>query len=790
MDYTESILKDFTTPDSSVGYRYYIYSQSRYVTLFRLGKFIHRYCEYVKQDKIMSIAEPNPERCPLIIHGTFVIDDNTIKKLHKIVDEIAVVNDFTTIILTDNDIVERRMPYCRLDVKYQVNYIYKHFEGVDYNYINRPIPLYGSCDDKGRCMKLYGIYNRNNDDIYSTDISSAFNPTHHKLYKLGVISKDILDLYDNNSEFWLPLLLSLDYNVVDNVLKPNLIINKQYNMMPCRSQIDMVMDKSHLDTFIGMLKCIYNDIGRVMYWFYRGSREGLMEWIKLGGKEEDYVATPILTIKTLAWYAKRDSPDKFNQWSMEWYSEGIRRSVIEYSDINVCDTLFRCYWLMFVYSDGWWWYNGVRWIYDEGAEKLTLMIINDFTDKYKNYKATLDPKDEKVKKVDNILKKLSSHTYIKKLIGMAQAYMYDPNMKECRDSDPTLIGLENGVIEVRGNVLFRESKPEDYITKSTQNSWIELNWNSDVVVECMNWFKQLFPEYDLREYVLKVLASCLKYGNKEKAMYIMYGEKDCSKSTVKKLLEKTLGDYTHTFPTTLFTSKPSASSSPNPEMAHSKGSLISFIQEPNATDKIRDGLVKMLTGNDTFFARFLHDNGSKINPTFKLFLMCNKIPIIPSSDDAIKERLVIIPFQSKWVYNAPDNIEEQYRLRRFKLDPEFENKLPRLANAMLWIMVQYYDKYIKDGLTKPDIINKLIDQYWEENNIYYQFKKEYLVVDADNKVSVKDLYYEFKLWYEQNFPGFKIPNKTIFATELSSMLGKVVGGYWKGYKRVDISKLM
>jgi phage/plasmid-associated DNA primase len=234
---------------------------------------------------------------------------------------------------------------------------------------------------------------------------------------------------------------------------------------------------------------------------------------------------------------------------------------------------------------------------------------------------------------------------------------------------------------------------------------------------------------------------------------------------------------------TTFTKQLSALS---PETALSKGTLIGFIQEPSVNDQINDGFLKMITGNDTFFSRKLYDNGGVILPIFKVFLMCNRIPYIPAADDAAKERLVIIPCKSKWVHNAPESIEEQYRQRLFKVDPNFYNhRLPCLGSAMLWIMVNYFPHYIKERLhSRPKEIEDTIREFWEENDVFWKFYKQ-CIVNTDNNVRLPvDLAFnEFKSWYVSNFPGFKAKiTVNVFKDEVSKYIGKPQRGGWIGVK--------
>ena len=209
--------------------------------------------------------------------------------------------------------------------------------------------------------------------------------------------------------------------------------------------------------------------------------------------------------------------------------------------------------------------------------------------------------------------------------------------------------------------------------------------------------RQVFTDDGLRDYFLKMSASCLKGRNSDKVFPIWTGEGNNSKSMIVKLFEACFGTYCIKFPTSVITGKRTQSSAPMPEMARAKSTRAAIIQEPDDDEVIRGGMLKELTGGDSFFARALHENGGDVQAMFKLILMCNKIPPIPTGGKAVKNRTRILPFMSTWVTNAPESEEEQFQRRLFKMDPFFEKQIPNLAKAFMWVLVRYDYPLIYDG---------------------------------------------------------------------------------------------
>ena len=90
------------------------------------------------------------------------------------------------------------------------------------------------------------------------------------------------------------------------------------------------------------------------------------------------------------------------------------------------------------------------------------------------------------------------------------------------------------------------------------------------------------------------------------------GEGDNGKSVTQSIFEQMLGEYAIKLPTSLITGKRTQSSAACPELARSgNGVRWAVIQEPEHKDIINIGILKELSGNDTFYARKLHQNGKR-----------------------------------------------------------------------------------------------------------------------------------------------------------------------------------
>jgi len=670
------------------------------------------------------------------------------------------------------------------------------------------------------------------------ELTDVFLPENHKYIQQELFPASILS-GDFDHDLWVPLFLSVDYWDKVTLPKTDTTYSNTPTSLRTSASTSSNCDESEIDIVNRLIPLLsrervekdhyWLDVGKSLYNLEcdRGGETGLNLWIRFTERSDEHsdeecrtlyptfsVDNP-LTIKTIAWYARHDSPEAYNQWHKERCRMAMDKA-LTCSHSDVAKALYEIYWLDFVCSSAknkrWYHFHNHRYNALDDGITLRKHISNDFLGRFEQFRTDIsrqiqELKDErmkkslefKIKEITELIKKLKTVNFKACLMKEATEFFHDEHFDGYIDSNPNLIGLFNGVIEVCGNnAYFREGKPEDYISKSTNVYWNDsLTWKHPLVQRCLKYLRCVFTDSELLQYFLKLSASCLKGRNSDKLFPILTGEGDNSKSMIKKLFEATFGSYCISFPTTIFTTRRSNSSSPSPELAQAKSARIAFLQEPDADDPFRSGPLKELTGGDTFFARLLNENGGNVVAMFKLFLMCNKVPIIPNSDKAVKNRLRIVPFLSTWVSSAPASEEEQFKERKFPKDPFFEKQIPELGIAFMWILVQKFTDYMNEGLEEPTIIKRHTEEYWQENDIYNQFTSERIepaiIPGADPKdpkaqrdqnahLTFGEIYQEFRFWYHDSFPGMKVPDRTVVKHELSQRWGKPGREGWAGIR--------
>ena len=589
------------------------------------------------------------------------------------------------------------------------------------------------------------------------------------------------------------------------------------------------------------------DIGKSLYNTFKGSKYGLILWKKytFDTKTSKDVATTnsssdsyesieetrlekteylwpsfktknYLTFKTIAWYARKDNFQSYK----EWHNGYIKSALINASKrthTDVADAFYRIYFLDFLCVNPaqriWYTYYDQSWVIDNNSTHLKSRISNSFLKIFQNFRTKISGQIEKsqdsdrlevlIGELSKLIRSLKTQSFKSNIVKeLMEFFDFQKNFtgipfEKVANSNKDLFALSNVVIECGSKkAVVRLGKPEDYLTIASTTYWnFSYSWEHKKVRQVMYWMKQMFISQALIDYNLKFGASCLQSGNNEKIFPIKTGAGDNSKSMYKKIYEAAFGPYSANIPVSLLINKRGDSSKPTPELARLVYAKIAWLQEPGDDTGFKNGILKELTGGDTFFARLLHSNGGDMEATFTMVVLCNQIPLIQGADKATKKRLRIFPFNSEWVDKAPLSTAEQFKQRKFPVDAHFDRKIPSMASAFMWILVKYWAKYRTDGLSPPETVTKATKQYWADNDIYLIFTKERIkkatrfhketnkqVTDPDACMTVIQVYKEFSDWYKSSYPNGRCPTRQTFVYQLSQRWGPPQGTVWRGIK--------
>jgi len=298
------------------------------------------------------------------------------------------------------------------------------------------------------------------------------------------------------------------------------------------------------------------------------------------------------------------------------------------------------------------------------------------------------------------------------------------------DNNPWLINVQNGTIDVSTGE-FREHRQEEMISKIAN---VEYKPEAD----CPLW-KQFIREImnyktDLINFVQAAAGWALTGDISEQTMFIMYGTGANGKSTFLNTIMYLLGDYAIATPTETFMKK-SGDQNTN-DIARLRGTRLVTTTETEQGRRISEPLVKKITGNDPMTARFLYGEYFNFVPTFKIFMATNHKPVIKGTDHGIWRRIKLIPFTTR--------IDED------KQDKHLELKLREEASGIFNWLLEGAERWKRDGLKAPAIVQNATDEYRGEMDVIGNFLKQSCKQEAGQKIRIRELYKAYSDWCDEN----------------------------------------
>lgn len=503
-----------------------------------------------------------------------------------------------------------------------------------------------------------------------------------------------------------------------------------------------------------------------------------------------------LTIGSLYRWARIDNKQEFMQFMNEHKSNDIESTILDATETDVANLLYSQYQYDFICANikdnQWLQFKNHRWVPMQSAVWVNKTLTTDINTQYSVYGMRLknkciDADSSKKAKYENLFKQceklrrfVKKPSFIEGVIKQAKVPFYFERFEELADSNPHLIAFDNGVYDF-SKCIFRDGRPTDYITYSTHIEYVEYDSHNPYIKEVEAFISKIFTNYDLKEYVMKQVASFLNGANDNQDFNIWTGTGANGKTTFVEFLAHALGDYSCSLPVAMITQKRQSADKANPSMKNTKGKRFAHMQEPENDDEINAGLMKEITGKDTISVRGLYEGKMvEFKPQFSLVLCCNDKPKVKSNDYGTWRRMRVVPYKSKFIDNpSKDNPNE------FKKDSRVVANITKKEwrEALISILVKYYKKWKVEGNPLPVIVQEAIKEYEKSSNIFLEFFDEYLDVIPENKsnetVGLTSLFSEFKEWYKDAYCK-KPPTRNELKKELIKEFGEpCVSSGWK-----------
>jgi len=375
---------------------------------------------------------------------------------------------------------------------------------------------------------------------------------------------------------------------------------------------------------------------------------------------------------------------------------------------------------------GWVVWDGKRFVRDRAGRTMELAketARNIYTE------ATAIPDTDRQREVAKWAMRTASKKALTSILDLAKS---DPALVvevEDLDSDPYLLNVANGTIDLRTGKL-KPHDPGDLITKLAP---VEYDENAKAP-KWMEFLETIFrSDAELIAWYQQWVGYCLTGDVSEQCLAFLYGDGANGKSVVSEVQMRLMGDYALRCPASLITGK--VGSIPN-DVAQLPGVRLAVASELPEGQRFNEAVVKDLTGNDTLTARFMRSEFFQFRPTHKLVIFGNHKPYVTGVDNGIWRRLRLVPFRV--------TIPEGDR------DPKLVEKLMTEAPGILKWAVEGCINWQHGGLQTPTVVREATEDYRSEMNHVGQFVSENYNDLPGAKLPKKDLYVEHRDWCDEN----------------------------------------
>jgi len=368
-------------------------------------------------------------------------------------------------------------------------------------------------------------------------------------------------------------------------------------------------------------------------------------------------------------------------------------------------------------------WNGVRWEVDAsgGVERRAVEAVRGIYAEAEN----ADDKDER-KALARHATASESRSRIEAMIALARSMPSIPVQPDELDTEALLLNAENGTIDLRTGELLKHRR-ENLITKLAP-----VPYDPDArAPRFLQFLSEIFEgDEELIAFVQRFAGYSLTGSTQERVFAILHGSGKNGKSTLVELLRDVMGDYARNTDTETILRK--RYSGVGNDVAALKGARFVSAAEVEQGRALAESKVKNLTGRDTVTARFLFAEPFDFKPEFKLWLSTNNKPIIHGDDDAIWDRIRLIPFTQ--------------RFEGVRADAELPEKLRGEAAGVLAWMVRGCLEWQRQGLGQPERVRNATADYRSEMDVLAAFIEDRCVVHPNAKVGSTPLYNAYRDW--------------------------------------------
>ncbi len=330
------------------------------------------------------------------------------------------------------------------------------------------------------------------------------------------------------------------------------------------------------------------------------------------------------------------------------------------------------------------------------------------------------------------------------------------------DSNPTFLGVKNGVIDLKTGKLIKNS-PELYITRSCTVGYIPGQQNT-------RW--QQFLDFatgndkEFQDYLQRAAGYSLTGLKSYDVLFLVYGPAGSGKNTFVEALVKALGtkQYAWPFDTSVIALGDGKSNNQQEQYywAQCRGRRVVWVDELPDSERIKENSLKRFTGSSEITGRSPGEKPFSFQSQAKLWISTNHRPII--TDDAMWRRIRPIPF-----LNVPQKPDPD--LKDYIFDEN--GGLPAVLSWAVEGAIKLLNSSSTDALGTCRVVSEAAEIYRKDEDRIGIFLEEETKENKEATILMDDLYLCYKIWSERR--GEKSLTQIAFTRKFRDRSIEIIG---------------
>lgn len=315
------------------------------------------------------------------------------------------------------------------------------------------------------------------------------------------------------------------------------------------------------------------------------------------------------------------------------------------------------------------------------------------------------------------------------------------------NADPLVVNCGNGVLRFHQAVdpfdaSFGDARPKwrvdllDHDRGQMISKMCEADYHPEAEAPVfMAFLEKIQPDPDMRAFLRRWFGYCLTGLTGEQKMAFLFGGGRNGKSTLVEIIARIMADYGTTIPIeTLTGSEQRKGSDATPDLVRLPGARFVRASEPEEGKRMKEALIKALTGGEAIMIRRMMQEFVEITPEFKLTVSGNHKPEIRGGDDGIWRRVLLIMFGEQ--------------IAKEDVDRALPQKLWAEREGIFAWMVAGCLEYLECGLKEPAAVLAATEEYRRDSDPYRTFLQEECEItgNPDDFVVGRDLVDAFNAW--------------------------------------------